>query len=104
MRLFTLGHSTHSLDDYCALLDAHDVTRVADVRRFPQSRRHPQFRAESLAESLPARGIDYRHLPALERADVACLVLNFSLNAGVDLSDAIRAKMAKNAIKYPANA
>ena len=65
MRLFTIGHSTHSLDDFCALLDAHDVTRVADVRRFPQSRRHPQFRAESLAESLPARGIDYRHLPAL---------------------------------------
>jgi NTP pyrophosphatase (non-canonical NTP hydrolase) len=38
-----------------------------------------------------------------ELADVACLVLNFSLNAGLDLSDAIRTKMAKNAIKYPAN-
>ena len=37
-----------------------------------------------------------------ELADVACLVLNFSLNAGLDLSDAVRAKMAKNAVKYPA--
>jgi|SRR5580704_367110 dCTP diphosphatase len=36
-----------------------------------------------------------------EMADVACLLLNFSLNAGLDLSDAILAKMAKNAIKYP---
>src|SRR5689334_17064977 len=64
-RAFTLGHSTHSFDDFYALLAAHDVKRVADVRRFPQSRRHPQFGAESLAESLSAGGVDYRHLPAL---------------------------------------
>jgi uncharacterized protein (DUF488 family) len=65
MRLFTVGHSTHSLDGLCALLAAHDVTRVVDVRRFPRSRRHPQFDAESLAMTLPERGIDYHHLPAL---------------------------------------
>jgi uncharacterized protein (DUF488 family) len=65
MRVFTVGHSTHSLDDLEALLAAHDVERVADVRRVPRSARHPQFRAESLAVALPARGVDYRHLPAL---------------------------------------
>jgi uncharacterized protein (DUF488 family) len=65
MRAFTVGHSTHSLDDLFALLAAHGVERVADVRRVPRSARHPQFRAESLGVALPARGIDYRHLPAL---------------------------------------
>jgi uncharacterized protein (DUF488 family) len=65
MRVFTVGHSTHSLDDFYALLATHDVKRVADVRRVPRSGRHPQFRAEALAVELPARGIAYDHMPAL---------------------------------------
>jgi uncharacterized protein (DUF488 family) len=65
MRAFTIGHSTHSLDELVALLAGHGVQRVADVRRFPGSRRHPQFDRESLKLTLPERGIDYRHLPAL---------------------------------------
>jgi uncharacterized protein (DUF488 family) len=64
-RIFTVGHSTHSLDHLTELLVAHDVKRVADVRRVPRSAHHPQFRAEALAVELPARGIDYRHLAAL---------------------------------------
>jgi uncharacterized protein (DUF488 family) len=63
--IFTVGHSTHSLDRLIELLGAHAVTRVADVRRVPRSARHPQFAAESLAAALPLRGIDYRHLPEL---------------------------------------
>jgi uncharacterized protein (DUF488 family) len=63
--IYTIGHSTHSIDRLSELLTAHGVTRVADVRRVPRSARHPQFRAESLAVELPARGIDYRHLEAL---------------------------------------
>jgi uncharacterized protein (DUF488 family) len=63
--VFTLGHSTHSFDDFYALLSAHGVTRVADVRLIPRSRRHPQFRDEALAAELPPRGIDYRHLREL---------------------------------------
>jgi len=62
MRAFTVGHSTHSLEELLALLATHGVTRLVDVRRFPRSRRHPQFNLESLSE---APGIDYRHLPAL---------------------------------------
>jgi uncharacterized protein (DUF488 family) len=41
------------------------VTALADVRRHPGSRRHPQFASHALAASLPARGIEYTHLPAL---------------------------------------
>jgi uncharacterized protein (DUF488 family) len=65
MRAFTVGHSTHSLDELVALLQLHGVERVADVRVAPYSRRHPQFNRESLAGELGERGIDYRHLPAL---------------------------------------
>ena len=65
MRAFTVGHSTHALDELVALLERHDVRRLADVRLVPRSRRHPHFNRESLSESLPARGIAYHHLPAL---------------------------------------
>jgi uncharacterized protein (DUF488 family) len=64
-RAFTIGHSTHPLDAFCALLERHGVRRVADVRRFPGSRRHPQFARDTLAEGLAARGIGYTHLEAL---------------------------------------
>ena len=65
MRAFTVGHSTHPLEDFLALLDQHGVECLADVRRFPRSGRHPQFNLESLADELPRREIDYRHLEAL---------------------------------------
>jgi uncharacterized protein (DUF488 family) len=48
-----------------ALLQAHGVDVVADVRRFPGSRRNPQFGRDALRETLAAPGIDYVHLPAL---------------------------------------
>jgi uncharacterized protein (DUF488 family) len=64
-RAFTIGHSTHALDAFCGLLERHGVRRVADVRRFPGSRRHPQFGADALAAGLAARGIGYAHLAAL---------------------------------------
>jgi len=64
-RAFTIGHSTHELDAFCALLEGHGVRRVADVRRFPGSRRNPQFGREALAGGLAARGIGYAHLEAL---------------------------------------
>ena len=65
MRAFTVGHSTHPLEAFAELLARHAVERVADVRRTPRSGRHPQFNREALAAELPARGVDYRHLPAL---------------------------------------
>lgn len=65
MVVYTIGHSTRSLDEFTALLSAAGVTRVVDVRAFPMSRRHPQFNKEALAVALPGVGIDYRHMPAL---------------------------------------
>jgi uncharacterized protein (DUF488 family) len=63
--VFTIGHSTRPLEDFIALLRAHSVTRLADVRTIPKSRRHPQFSKESLSASLPNAGIVYRHFPEL---------------------------------------
>jgi uncharacterized protein (DUF488 family) len=63
--VLTVGHSTHSLERFVALLAGAAVGAVADVRRFPGSRRHPQFNAEALEDALPAQGIAYAHLEAL---------------------------------------
>ena len=63
--LFTVGHSTRSIDELIGLLEAAEVERLVDVRRFPGSRRHPQFAREALAAALGERGIDYVHEPAL---------------------------------------
>jgi uncharacterized protein (DUF488 family) len=65
VEIFTVGHSTHPLDEFVVLLGRHGVALVADVRAFPRSRRHPQFDSGALAAELPARGIAYRHLRAL---------------------------------------
>ena len=64
-RIYTIGHSTRSLDELVALLAEHGVTRLADVRRHPGSRRHPHFSRESLEVSLPGHGIDYHHFEDL---------------------------------------
>src|SRR5439155_1456212 len=63
--IYTIGHSTRSIEDFIALLRAHGVTQLADVRTVPKSRRHPHFAREALLRSLPAAGIDYRHVAAL---------------------------------------
>ena len=64
-QIWTIGHSTLPATAFIALLHAHDVELLADVRRFPSSRRHPQFNRESLTESLAKVGIDYLHFPEL---------------------------------------
>jgi uncharacterized protein (DUF488 family) len=59
--IFTVGHSTRSIEDFLALLAAGKTQVLADVRRYPGSRRHPQFNQEALAASLADAGIAYRH-------------------------------------------
>jgi uncharacterized protein (DUF488 family) len=63
--LLTVGHSTHSIDEFLVLLAGARVELIADVRRFPASRRHPQFAAAALARSLADSGIGYEHLAEL---------------------------------------
>ena len=63
--VYTVGHSTRPVDAFIALLTAHDVTALADVRTVPKSRHNPQFGGEALAASLAAAGISYRPFPGL---------------------------------------
>ena len=63
--VFTLGHSTRTMEHFLVLLVEHGVDVLADVRRFPGSRRHPHFRRENLSAALREVGIAYRHLPGL---------------------------------------
>ena len=65
MTIFTIGHSTRALDRFVGALTAAGVDAVADIRRFPQSRRYPHFNGDSLAPALADAGIAYRHFPAL---------------------------------------
>ncbi|HEX6774099.1 MAG TPA: DUF488 domain-containing protein [Acidobacteriaceae bacterium] len=63
--IFTIGHSTHSIDEFLEMLQAHGVCRLADVRTVPRSRHNPQFNREELARSLDNRSLHYTHMPAL---------------------------------------
>ena len=64
-RAFTIGHSTHAIDAFVGLLRDAGVRAVADVRRFPGSRRHPQFGRDALAAELAGAEIGYAHVEAL---------------------------------------
>jgi uncharacterized protein (DUF488 family) len=59
--VFTIGHGTRSLDELVECLQEVGVRTLVDVRRFPGSRRNPQFHQASLTEALPAARIAYRH-------------------------------------------
>jgi uncharacterized protein (DUF488 family) len=63
--VLTVGHSTHPLDEFTRLLQAHDVSRVVDVRTVPRSAHNPQFNKASLPRELKKAGIAYSHLPGL---------------------------------------
>lgn len=65
LRVWTIGHSTRSIDEFLDVLAAYGIETVADVRRFPGSRRHPQFGGEALAASLRSRGLEYAWIAQL---------------------------------------
>ncbi len=65
MRIWTIGHSTRPVEELIALLQEQGVERVVDVRRFPGSRRHPQYGRDALAEALERAGMEYVHEPGL---------------------------------------
>lgn len=64
-QLWTIGHSNRSIDAFLELLRENQIVCLADVRRFPGSRKHPQFGKEELPRSLAAAEIEYRHFEAL---------------------------------------
>jgi uncharacterized protein (DUF488 family) len=61
-KLFTIGHSTHPLEKFLALLRSHSITAIADVRSNPFSQFNPQFNREPLVAGLSAAGIRYTFL------------------------------------------
>ena len=63
--IYTVGHATHSFEEVVAILGAHGVERLIDVRSIPRSRHNPQFNRETLSKALHNRRINYRHMKAL---------------------------------------
>ncbi|MGN6195690.1 MAG: DUF488 domain-containing protein [Ginsengibacter sp.] len=63
--IWTIGHSTHSLEELIAMLHSFKIKIVADIRSFPGSRKFPQFNKENLEISLPQNHIEYIHLKKL---------------------------------------
>ena len=65
MRILTVGHSTHPIEKFVALLAAHGVEQLVDVRTIPKSRHNPQFNGDALEHSLRESGVAYLHMPGL---------------------------------------
>jgi uncharacterized protein (DUF488 family) len=65
LTVHTIGHSTRSADEFVALLSAHGVGMLADIRTVPKSRRVPHFNIDALPRVLEASGIGYQHMKDL---------------------------------------
>jgi uncharacterized protein (DUF488 family) len=63
--IWTVGHSTRALEEFIGLIESHGIEAIADVRRFPVSRRYPHFNADSLRSALAVRDIDYVSITTL---------------------------------------
>lgn len=63
--IWTIGHSTHSLETFLEMLHSCKIDLLVDVRNFPGSRRFPHFNKDHLENAMPANGIDYLHMKNL---------------------------------------
>lgn len=63
--IWTIGHSSRTLEDFVELLKTFRIELLVDVRRYPGSRKFPYFNKDALAESLPQEGIAYKHIESL---------------------------------------
>ena len=63
--IYTIGHSTRPLQEFIQLLKSFNIKLVADIRSYPGSKRFPQYNKESLLQTLPEFGIEYKHFPGL---------------------------------------
>jgi uncharacterized protein (DUF488 family) len=64
-KIWTIGHSTRTLEEFLAMLTSFDIHVLADVRNFPGSKRFPHFNKETLADALMTKQIEYVHFKAL---------------------------------------
>lgn len=81
--MFTVGHSNHALEHFLGLLWGQRIALLADIRRFPVSRKFPHFDRNALAQALHAAGIEYRWFEALGGRRHAIPEVDPSLNAGL---------------------
>ena len=65
LTIWTVGHSTRTLGEFIDLLTVYEIEALADVRRFPASRKYPHFHQDALRVSLPEVGVEYALLPEL---------------------------------------
>lgn len=65
MEVWTIGHSTRSIEQFIGLLKAFDIGLLADVRHYPGSRKFPHFNMDVLEVALKQNDLDYVHLPGL---------------------------------------
>lgn len=63
--IFTIGHSTHPIEEFIVMLQSFDIKLLADIRTLPGSRKYPQFNQDELKASLAEAGIGYLHFPDL---------------------------------------
>jgi len=63
--IYTIGHSTHPLEEFVGILKAYGVEEIADIRTIPRSRHNPQYSKDSLSEKLAEHGIGYVWLKEL---------------------------------------
>lgn len=63
--IYTIGHSTHDIEDFVAMLESFQIETLIDVRSFPGSRRYPHFHKENLGPILTVHEIEYVHLREL---------------------------------------
>lgn len=100
--IWTIGHSTHSMDDFIKILKSFKIETVVDVRRYPGSRKFPHFNKDQLSLFLPENGITYTHLEDLggrrkvnkESTNTAWRLLSFR-----GYADYMETTVFKNAMK-----
>jgi uncharacterized protein (DUF488 family) len=65
IKIYTIGHSTHPIEEFIGMLKAYDIHTLVDIRSIPASRRYPQFSQDSLMETLRKNHISYVHIKDL---------------------------------------
>lgn len=79
--IFTIGHSTRTIEEFAGLLEEYAVESVIDVRRLPGSRRFPQFNADALGAALGERGVAFSRLEGLTGRRPVSREVPFEVNA-----------------------
>ena len=100
--IWTIGHSTHTLEGFVAMLHSFQINRVVDIRNFPGSRKFPHFNKENLQISLPENGIAYTHIKELggrRKPSADSKNDGWRLPAFRGYADYMQTEIFKNAIK-----